>query len=238
MKRIIAAFLSVLLLILSACGQAPKETPGQTEAVPSSTEKKIGLAYLSESEQSVAKQIANDENTVVNYVIQGRSSERLRECFAGAALPEGFLDPETPDEDRCLIIYLSDPEDPECLEEIASLGLMPGYHVAKGLGTQDYLVQVKREIEEKLAVLRAKVKDGTASDEEKELIETYRPGDPTLNWASGMVVVDVRIKTPWELVDGKPLVTEEGMQQDFEHCVDLFFRLVGEYEVLCFSYPV
>ena len=237
MKKLFIPFL-ITTLLLSACGSTSDQTFGRTEEILSSTEKRIGLAYLSESEQAAVKGIGEDENTLVDYVIQGSSSERLRECFAGAALSEGYLDPETPEGGRYLIIYLSDPEDPECLAEIASLGLAPGYHIEKGLGTQNYLAQVKKEIAEKLTDIRARVKDGSASDEEKELIGVYQVGDPSLNWPAGMVMINVVIKTPWVLVDGKPLVTEEGMRQDFEHCVDLFRKLVGDYEVLCFGYPV
>ena len=246
MKRIIAAFLSILLLILSACGKAPAatgtgtvlpaDTAGSAEAVPT-TEKKIGLAYLSESEQEVARRVGDDWNVVAEYVTQGKSGERLRECFAGMAESEGLLDPEVQGEgSRYLIIYLSDPEDQECLAELASLGLAPGYHVEKGIGTQDYLVQVKKEVTEKLNALQDKVKKGMAGSEERELINRYKPRNPSVDWAFGRVVIEVVIKTPWYSIGEN--WSEEDMYKDLEHCRDLFRKLIGDYDVVSFCYGV
>ena len=245
MKRIITAFLSILLLLLSACGQAPKttenktpaDTAGSTEAV-AATEKPLGLAYLSESEQEVARRVGEDWNVVVEYVTQGRSSERFRQCFAGMAESEGLLDPEVQGEgSRYLIIYLSDPEDRECLAELAALGLAPGYHVEKGIGTQNYLVQVQKEIEKKLAAVEERVGAGTANDEEKELITRDHPRSVNAAWTFGRVMIEVDIKTPWYINEGETW-TEADMYGDLEHCEDLFRKLIGDYEVLGFEYGV
>ena len=245
MKRIMISVLSILLLFLSACGSSPAatgtvppaDTAGSTEAAPA-TQKPLGLAYLSESEQAAAKQVGEDWNIIAEYVTQGRSSERFRQCFAGMAESEGLLDPEVQGEgSRYLIIYLSDPEDQECLAELASLGLAPGYHVEKGIGTQNYLVQVKKEITEKLNALRDKVGNGTASDEEKELITRYKPADPSVGWTFGRVMIEVVIRTPWYIVEGEKW-TEDDMYRDLEHCKDLFRKLIGDYEVVSFGFGV
>ena len=244
MKRIITAFLSILLLLLSACGQAPKTTENKTPAdtagnaeTVAATEKPLGLAYLSESEQEVARRVGEDWNVVVEYVTQGRSSERFRQCFAGMAESEGLLDPEVQGEgSRYLIIYLSDPEDQECLAELASLGLAPGYHVEKGIGTQDYLVQVKKEVTEKLNALQDKVKKGMAGSEERELINRYKPRNPSVEWAFGRVMIEVVIKTPWYSIGEN--WSEEDMYKDLEHCRDLFRKLIGDYDVVSFCYGV
>ena len=242
MKRIFAVFM-ILTILLSGCGKktAPEETdaggetrmPGAQRDTDAET-KPLGLAYLSESMQAVIMTAGDDYNTVWNYVSQGRSSDHFCECFAGMEQPDMR---DVDNGSKALIIYFTDPEDKACLDELAALGLATDYEVKKGIGTQNYLAQCKKEIMEKLGAVQQKVKDGTATDEEKELITVYRPADPVLCWSQGKLSIDVQIRTPWYIVEGETW-TEKAMMQDFEHCVELFGRVIGEYEVLMFGFPV
>ena len=243
MKRIFAVFL-ILLLFLSACGKktAPAETaaggetrmPGASAANAGNETKPPGLAYLSESVQAFIMAAGDDYNTIWEYVIQGRSSDHFRECFAGMEQPDMR---DVDNGSKALTVFFIDPEDKACLDELAALGLATDYEVKKGIGTQNYLAQCKKEIQEKLGAVQQRVKDGSASDEEKELITVYRPADPVICWNFGKLSIDVQIRTPWYIVEGETW-TEKDMMQDFERCVELFGRVIGEYEVLMFGFPV
>ena len=236
MKRILAG-LFALTLLLAACGQAGKQTeapagPDGTEQTAGTKEQKVlGLSALSESQQAVYMDAGNAYNTLVQYVA-GPASERLKECFAGmtlTAISDWFSDTDS----ELLTIFLSDPEDPECLAELASLGLGTKYKVEKGLGTRAYLVQCAGEIREKLAALKAKE---TLTEEEKTLIERYQPRNIQESWSMGQVWIEVTIKTPWySMGEGW---TEEDMYKDLERCQELFKELIGDYEVVCFTYGV
>ena len=242
MKRIFAVFL-ILLLFLAACGKktAPAETaaggetrmPGAQMDIDAET-KPLGLAYLSESVQAVIMTAGDDYNTVWHYVSQGRSSDHFRECFAGMEETD-MRDVDSGS--KALTVFFTDPEDRACLDELAALGLATDYEVKKGIGTQNYLAQCKKEIQEKLGAVQQRVKDGSASDEEKELITVYRPADPVICWNFGKLSIEVQIRTPWYIVEGETW-TEKDMMQDFEHCVELFGRVIGEYEVLMFGFGV
>ena len=237
MKRILAG-LFALTLLLAACGQAGKQTeapagPDGTEQTAGTKEQKVlGLSALSESQQAVYMDAGNAYNTLVQYVTGSASSERLKECFAGMRLTtitEWIGDTDS----ELLTIFLSDPENPECLAELASLGLGTKYKVEKGLGTRAYLVQCAGEIREKLAALKAKE---TLTEEEKTLIERYQPRNIHESWSMGQVWIEVTIKTPWfSYGEGW---TEEDMYKDLERCQELFKELIGDYEVVCFTYAV
>ena len=237
MKRILAG-LFALTLLLAACGQAGKQTevpagPDGTEQAAATKEQKVlGLSALSESQQAVYKGAGSAYNKLVEYVTGSESSERLKECFAGmtiTTISDWFSDTDR----ELLTVYLSDPEDPECLAELASLGLGTKYKVEKGVGTRAYLVQCAGEIREKLAALKAKE---TLTEEEKTLIERYNPRSIREYWSMGQVWIEVTIKTPWYSI-GEGW-TEEDMYKDLERCKELFRELIGDYEVVCFTYGV
>ena len=246
MKRIFAVFL-ILTLFLSACGAKNEQTAspagadvgGETRAPGASVDadaetKPLGLAYLSESVQAVVKTAGDDYNKVWSYLSQGRESDRFCENFAGMQLTDMR---DVDNGSKALTIFFTDPEDKACLDELAALGLETDYKVEKGIGTQNYLAQCQKEIMERLGAVQKKVENGTATDEEKELITVYRPADPVLCWSQGKLSIDVQIRTPWYIVEGETW-TEKDMMQDFEHCVELFGRVIGEYEVLMFGFGV
>ncbi|MBO4873116.1 MAG: hypothetical protein J5496_06845 [Lachnospiraceae bacterium] len=237
MKRILAG-LFALTLLLAACGQAGKQTevpagPDGTEQAAGTKEQKVlGLSALSESQQAVYMDAGNAYNTLVQYVTGPASSERLKECFAGmrqTTITEWISDTDS----ELLTIYLSDPEDPECLAELASLGLGTKYKVEKGVGTRMYLGQCAEEIKEKLAALKAKE---TLTEEEKTLIQRYNPRNIQVYWSMGQVWIEVSIKTPWYSTGEN--WSEADMYQDLERCKELFRELIDDNEVVCFTYGV
>ena len=142
------------------------------------------------------------------------------------------------DEDICwaLIFQLDEPENQALLDELAAIGLQSDYRIEKGVGTKAYLEKCLPEIVEKLNALSDKVKSGSATDEEKELIQRYNPRNPEIAWEFGQIYVEVDIKTPWySLGEGW---SEADMQGDIEHCRELFYKLIGYEDVMGFSYGV
>ena len=234
MKRIIAG-LAALTLLLSACGPAGNKTevpsglPETGQAAATREQKVLGLADLSESQQAVFLDATSDYITLVEYVSQGPSSERLKRCFAGAKTRE--ISEWITDSSELLIIYLSDPEDAECLKELASLGLGTEYKVEKGIGTREYLIRCEKEIKEKLAALEAKK---SLSDGEKTLIKRYMPRNVNMDWSMGRIWIEVTIKSPWYSY-GENWTTED-MYKDLDRCRQLFRELIGDYEVVSFVY--
>ena len=142
------------------------------------------------------------------------------------------------DEDICwaLIFQLDEPENQALLDELAAIGMQSDYRIEKGVGTKAYLEKCLPEIVEKLNALSDKVKSGSATDEEKELIERYDPRNPEVAWEFGRIYVEVDIKTPWySLGEGW---SEADMQGDIEHCRELFYKLIGYEDVIGFGYGV
>lgn len=240
MKRILVGLVA-LTLLLSACGPAGNKTevpsglPETGQAAATREQKVLVLADLSESQQAAVMAAVMDAgkayNKLVEYVIQGPSSERLKRCFAGAKTRE--ISEWITDSSELLIIYLSDPEDAECLKELASLGLGTEYKVEKGIGTREYLIRCEKEIKEKLAALEAKK---SFSDGEKTLIKRYMPRNVNMDWSMGRIWIEVTIKSPWYSY-GENWTTED-MYKDLDRCRQLFRELIGDYEVVSFVYGV
>jgi len=201
------------MLFLAACGRTGQDTdPARSYFV------EAGSAF----------------NTLVEYVTQGGASERLKERFAGAKPVQEGISPD--DNGETLYIFLSDPEDEACLEEIKGLKLGVKYIIKKGNGTQAYLEKCKQEIEEKYAALKEKIARGEGTQDEKDLMDRYRPSQPSVNWGMGNLLINVKIKTPWYSLDEN--WTTYDMHRDFDRCVELFKTLIGDYDVVSFSYGV
>ena len=121
-------------------------------------------------------------------------------------------------------------------DEIAGIGLKTDYQVRKNVGTKAYLEACLPEISRKLNEVRDRVKNGTASDEEKELINRYRPGQPAMDMNYGRICIEVVIKTPWYSIGEN--WGEDDMYRDLDRCKELFYKLIGYEDIMAFGYGV
>lgn len=260
-RTMIVVLLAFILGMLSACGAKKKETPAAgTSPVPGETVPAAelkGKTSPTYSEQDVlfpseghppyaethalggesmtdfgmarSKAVLQDQEALLAY-LESHQDSPLAVHFAGTYTGDINLD-------WALVIRLDEPENKALLDEIAGIGLKTDYRIMKGAGTQAYLEASFSDIREKLDALCEKVKNGTASNEEKELISHYRIGQPSLAKEMGQICVEVVIKTPWYSVGEN--WTEADMFRDLEHCKELFYKLIGRYDdVVAFGYPV
>ena len=258
MKQILAVLI-ILMLLLSACGAKEKETPAAASTViqdnvqpaqlkntssqtfseqdvlfpseghPPFVESNGGSEWMTAFGDARSDAVWKDREALQAYLDSHQDSP-LAEHFAGMYTADITLD-------WALVILLDEPEDKALLEEIAAIGMRTDYRIEKGTGTKAYLDACLPEIRDKLNALRDKVKAGTASSEEKELIEHYKIGQPSVSYDMGRICINVVIKTPWYSVGEN--WGETDMYRDLEHCKDLFRKLVGDYDdVMTFGFPV
>ena len=260
MKQI-SAVLFILMLLLSACGAKEKETPaastvGQETAQPAQAAQQKKTTSPTFSEQDVlfpseghpalverdggsewmtafgearSDAVFQDYMTLQAY-LESHQKSPLAVHFAGVRTGDINID-------WALVILLDEPENKALLDEIAAIGLRTDYRIEKGTGTKAYLDACLPEIRDKLNALRDKVKAGTASDEEKELIQHYKIGQPAVSYDMGRICINVVIKTPWYSIGEN--WGEADMYRDLEHCKDLFRKLIGDYDdIMTFGFPV
>ena len=256
MNRIFAFVLILCLLLFCACGAKEKEKeanqppPGTMPASAGRNETDESFApeevykpgpdhppYVATdgrgSEWSTAfgnarlQALWDDQELFESYLKEHQESP-LREHYAGAYTGDA--------NDFVFVIMLDEPENKALLDEIAGIGLKTDYQVRKNVGTKAYLEACLPEISRKLNEVRDRVKNGTASDEEKELINRYRPGQPAVDISYGRIWIEVVIKTPWYSIGEN--WSEADMYRDLDRCKELFYKLIGYEDIIAFGYGV
>ena len=265
MKHVYVIVLIMCLLLLCACGAKEKEREQEKEQEKAETaeqqpEAAPASAWRSETEESFSpEEVYKPGPDHPLYVAtDGCGSEwltafgiaRSKALYEDCERFESYLNehPESPLQahyagaytgdanDFVFVIMLDDPEDKACLDEIAGIGLKTDYQVRKNVGTKAYLEACLPEINRKLNEVRDRVKNGTASDEEKELINRYKPGQPAIDTNYGRIWVEVVIKTPWYSI-GEDW-SEEDMYRDLDHCKELFYKFIGYEDIMTFGFGV
>ena len=197
MKRMFAVLL-ILMLLLSACGAKEKENAKakaaeQPPAASAPAEAKNAAAAKNAAEESFSpEEVYKPGPDHPPYSATDGGSEwatafgmaRSRALWDDHELFDSYLKehPESPlnahyagaytgdANDFVFVIMLDEPENKALLDEIAGIGLKTDYQVRKNVGTKAYLEACLPEINRKLNEVRDRVKSGTASKEEKELI--------------------------------------------------------------------
>ena len=258
MKRIFAIVL-ILTLLLSACGakEKPAVQPAGTAdpgaAINAAAAKKaadesfspeevykpgpdhppysatdgLGSEWLTAFGNARSRALWDDHELFDSYLKEHPDSP-LQAHYAGAYTGDV--------NDFVFVIMLDDPEDEACLDEITGIGLKTDYQVRKNVGTKAYLEACLPEISRKLNEVRDRVKSGTASDEEKELINRYRPGQPAIEPNYGRICIEVVIKTPWYSIGEN--WGEDDMYRDLDRCKELFYKFIGYEDVMAFGFGV
>ncbi len=242
-----------LVLLVSACGKAetstavmenpPAAQPAKSTA-PSFSEQDI--LFLPEDHPPLGETLSGGGEGMTAYGIA--RSEAVHkdydafhdhlEKYPDSPLQNHFAGMYNGDESIgwALVILLDEPENKALLEEITAIGMKTDYRIEKGAGTKAYLEKCLPEVIEKLDALDEKVKSGTPTDEEKELIRRYNPRSAMIMRDMGKIWVEVNIKTPWYSVGEN--WTEDDMYRDLDHCKELFFKLIGYEDVMGFVYGV
>ena len=255
MKRTFAVFL-ILTLLLSACGAKEKETPAEQQ--PAGT--MPAFAGRNETDESFSpEEVYKPGPDHPPYAAtDGHGGEwgtafgnaRSRALWDDHELFDSYLKehPESPlnahyagaytgdVNDFVFVIMLDEPDNKALLDEIAGIGLKTDYRVRKNVGTKAYLEACLPEISRKLNEVRDRVKNGTASDEEKELINRYKPGQPAIDLNYGRICIEVVIKTPWYSIGEN--WGEADMYRDLDHCKELFYKFIGYEDVMAFGFGV
>ena len=261
MKRIFAVFL-ILMLLLSACGAKEKETPAAVQ--PAGTADP-GAAINAAAAKNAADESFSPEEVYKPgpdhppySATDGLGGEwstafgnaRSRALWGDHELFDSYLKehPESPlnahyagaytgdVNDFVFVIMLDEPDNKALLDEIAGIGLKTDYRVRKNVGTKAYLEACLPEIGRKLNEVRDRVKNGTASKEEKELINRYKPGQPAIDMDRGRICIEVVIKTPWYSIGEN--WGEADMYRDLDHCKELFYKFIGYEDIMAFGYGV
>ena len=258
MKRMFAVLL-ILTLLLSACGakEKPAVQPAGTadpgaainaaaaknaadesfspeevykpgpDHPPYSATDGLGGEWLTAFGNARSRALWDDHELFDSYLKEHPDSP-LQAHYAGAYTGDV--------NDFVFVIMLDDPEDKACLDEITGIGLKTDYQVRKNVGTKAYLEACLPEISRKLNEVRDRVKSGTASDEEKELINRYRPGQPAIDPNYGRICIEVVIKTPWYSIGENWGMAD--MYRDLDRCKELFYKFIGYEDIMTFGYGV
>lgn len=256
MKYLYAIVLIICLLLLPSCGAKEKEKAAEQQ--PSET--MPAFAGRNETDESFApEEVYKPGPDHPPYsATDGRGSEwstafgnaRSQALWDDHELFDSYLKehPESPlnthyagaytgdVNDFVFVIMLDEPENKALLDEIAGIGLKTDYQVRKNVGTKAYLEACLPEISRKLNEVRDRVKNGTASDEEKELINRYKPGQPAMDMNYGRICIEVVIKTPWYSIGEN--WGEDDMYRDLDHCKELFYKFIGYEDVMTFGFGV
>lgn len=257
MKRIFAVFL-ILTILLAACGKTETstaaventplnpaaaqdpaaaqlaETPapsfsGQDVLFPPADHPPLGETVSGGGERMTAYGIARMEAVHKDYYAfwdyyDKNPDSALRTHCAGAF--SGGLDV-----DWALVIRLDDPENKECLEEIAEIGLKTDYRIGQGVGTEARLTVVKAEIDAKLEALRAAKADGSISKDAASLLGTYQP-EVWVFRDEGIISVILSCKSIYYGSTGAEQTADRAK------AIALFEEYVGKYDVVRYGYPV
>ena len=261
MKRIFAVFL-ILMLLLSACGAKEKEKAAEQQ--PAGTADP-GAAINAAAAKNAADESFSPEEVYrpgpdhpPYSATDGLGGEwstafgnaRSRALWDDHELFDSYLKehPESPlnahyagaytgdVNEFVFVIMLDEPDNKALLDEIAGIGLKTDYQVRKNVGTKAYLEACLPEIGRKLNEVRDRVKNGTASKEEKELINRYKPGQPAIDMDRGRICIEVTIKTPWYSIGEN--WGEADMYRDLDRCKELFYKFIGYEDVMAFGYGV
>ena len=169
-----------------------------------------------------------DDRVLFDSYLKEHPESPLNAHYAGAYTGDA--------NDFVFVIMLDEPENKALLDEIAGIGLKTDYQVRKNVGTKAYLEACLPEISRKLNEVRARVKSGTASDEEKELINRYKPGQPAIDLDYGRICIEVVIKTPWYSIGEN--WGEADMYRDLDRCKELFYKFIGYEDIMTFGFGV
>ena len=265
MKHVYALVLIICLLLLSACGakeaenKKAKAAEQQPAASAPAEAAKIAAAAKNAAEESFSpEEVYKPGPDHPPYSATDGGSEwatafgmaRSRALWDDHELFDSYLKehPESPlnahyagaytgdANDFVFVIMLDEPENKALLDEIAGIGLKTDYQVRKNVGTKAYLEACLPEISRKLDEVRDRVKSGTASEEEKELINRYKPGQPAIDMDYGRICIEVVIKTPWYSIGEN--WGEADMYRDLDRCKELFYKFIGYEDVMTFGFGV
>ena len=240
-KKYILLLMTLLIaLLLSACQSKPAtqndpssdpnqiQTTGQTEAKTYPAEwwetDQYGGQYMTpegikKASEQYEKYVEISEK--MEAYLSAHPDGKLYAHFSGIWLVNSWDD---------VVIRLDDIEDPELLRELEAVGIQSDYQLEKWPGSREAGEAAEKQMKEALAALKAKA---DPNEEEKLLLEKYRPEIGSYDVFSGVIPVELIIDTPWY-----QQVSGEEMENDLQRAIALFEKYIGKYEFVMYGYPV